>query len=68
MKSLLSAATFGLLPFPLPHAIDLDRRQNADRGGSQSHPEAATTTPKRDYEDKGRMRHQAPFRGPPTTF
>jgi hypothetical protein len=68
MKSLLSTATYGLLPFPLPHAIDLDRRQNADLGGSHSHPEAATTTPKGDCEDEGRMRHQAAVSGPPTTF
>ena len=68
MKSLLSAATFGLLPFPLPHAIDLDRRQIVDLGGSQPHPEAETTTPKGDYEEEGRMGHQAAFRGPPTAF
>jgi hypothetical protein len=70
MKSLLSATTFGLLPLPLPlpHAIDLDRRQVADLGGSQPHPEAEATTPKGDCEDKGRMRRHAAFRGPPTTF
>jgi len=55
MKALLSAATFGLLPSPLPHAIDLGRQQFADPGGSQPRPEAATTEGKA-YEDEGRGR------------
>jgi hypothetical protein len=69
MKSLLSAATFGLLPFPLPHTADLDRRrQFANLGDSQPHPDAETTPPNGNYEDKRRMRHQAASRGPLTTL
>jgi hypothetical protein len=35
MKALLSAGTFGLLPLPLPQAVDPDRRQIAGTGGLQ---------------------------------
>jgi hypothetical protein len=55
MKALLSTATFGLLPSPLPHAIDLDRQQFADLGGSQPRPETETTVGE-PYEDEGRRR------------
>jgi hypothetical protein len=58
MKALLSAATFGLLPTPLPHAIDLDRQQVADLGGSQPRPKAATMEGE-PYEDQGPMRHRS---------
>jgi len=64
MRSLLSAATFGLLAFPLPHAIDLDRRQIADLGGSQPDPAAATATKGAPYDDEGRVCHRAPSRDP----
>jgi hypothetical protein len=64
MRSLLSAATFGLLAFPLPHAIDLDRRQIADLGGSQPDPAATTATKGEPYDDKGRVRRRAPSGGP----
>jgi hypothetical protein len=35
MKALLSAATFGLLPVPLPHASNPDHRQIADVDSAQ---------------------------------
>jgi hypothetical protein len=58
MKALLSAATFGLLPSPLPHAVDLDRRLMADLGGSQPRPEGETSEGE-PCEDEGPMRHQS---------
>jgi hypothetical protein len=58
MKALLSAATFGLLPSPLPYAVGLDRQLMADLGGSQPRPEGETTEAE-PYEDEGPMRHQS---------
>jgi hypothetical protein len=54
MKALLSAATFGLLPTPLPHAVDLDRQLMGDLG-SQPRP-ASETTEGEPYEDEEPMR------------
>ena len=51
MKALLSAATFGLLPSPLPHAVDLDRQLMADFGGSRPRPEGEATEGE-PYEDE----------------
>lgn len=55
MKALLSAATFGLLPSPLPSAIDPDGRQTAGLAGRQSRPGTKTTESEPD-EEEGRMR------------
>jgi hypothetical protein len=54
MKALLSAATFGLLPTPLPHAVDLNRQLMMDLG-SQPRP-ASETAEGEPYEDEGPMR------------
>jgi hypothetical protein len=58
MKTLLSAATFGLLPSPLPHVADLDRQLMANLRGSQPRLEGETTEGE-PYEDEGPMRLQS---------
>jgi hypothetical protein len=57
MKDLLSAATFGLLPTPLPHAVGLDRQLKADLAGSRPRPEGETTEGE-PCEDEGPMRRR----------